>query len=109
MKSPTPTRQKKRKQHYVWQHYLRAWTTDGKLWCQLGERQFQASTESIAQGKDFYRLKEMSESDLMLVQRLISGMSSDAQEMAQGWIPLFTTFHTAKRKFKESGLSNDIG
>jgi hypothetical protein len=28
---------KKRRQHHVWQHYLKAWSTDGQLYCLMNE------------------------------------------------------------------------
>ena len=41
---------KKRKQHYVWEHYLQAWTIDDKIWCQMGDRRFNTSTENVCAG-----------------------------------------------------------
>jgi hypothetical protein len=95
---------KKRKQHYVWEHYLKAWAVDGQVWCRRGgERRFHTSTENIAHRRDFYRLKEMSERDVQVVETLISKMSEEARRAARGWLPHFQLFHEAKRRLEASG------
>jgi len=72
---------KKRKHHYVWEHYLKAWETGGKVWCARGEKIFPSSTENIAHSRDFYRLKELSDSDVDLVKRLIASMGGGCQKI----------------------------
>lgn len=49
--------EKKRKQHYVFQAYLRAWSTNGKIWCLRNKCDiFCTSSINIAQERDFYRI-----------------------------------------------------
>jgi hypothetical protein len=94
---------KKRKHHYVWEHYLKAWATDGHVWCQRGETRFPVSTENIAHRHDFYRLKEMSEYDFQIVELMISRMAEHVRPLARGWMPHFRVFHEAKRAYELSG------
>lgn len=38
----------KKRQHYVWQHYLNAWTNEKKqIWCKQRNKIFVTSTENI--------------------------------------------------------------
>ena len=97
---------KKRKQHYVWQHYLKAWAVDGSVWCQRGEARFRASTDKIANEAHFYRLKEMSALDLRFIEALIDRMGQHLREGARGWIPSFRVFHQIKRQYEASGQKN---
>lgn len=94
---------KKRKQHYVWEHHLRGWAVDGKVWCRRGDACFQASTENVAHRNDFYRLKELSISDIEFVERLISRMGEVAQESARSWIPYFVLFHQLRAASAANG------
>lgn len=54
---------KKRKQHYVFQAYLSAWTNDNKLWCLRDKHLFQSATINIAQERDFYRIKPLNDDE----------------------------------------------
>lgn len=62
---------KKRRQHHVWQHYLKPWTTDGQLHCLSAGHTFQANTLNVAVGRDFYRLPPLSELDIALIRMLV--------------------------------------
>ncbi|NVJ14231.1 DUF4238 domain-containing protein [Myxococcus sp. AM010] len=95
--------EKIRKQHYVWEHYLTGWAVGGKVWCQRGKNRFQTSTENIAQRRDFYRLREMSERDVLLVNQYIDQMAPHLQEMARGWIPVFTDLFEIRKLYRATG------
>jgi hypothetical protein len=97
---------KKRKHHYVWEYYLGAWAVDGQIWCRRGEKCFRVSTENVAHRRDFYRLKEMSDNDVVMVERLISRMGEHARESARGWVPYFRAFHLIRRDWEASGRIN---
>lgn len=98
--------EKKRKQHYVWKHYLAAWTVSDQVWCLRGGKQFVTNTENIAHRRDFYRLREMSEKDLALVMMLIEPMGDHLKELARGWIPAFTELFRIQKLYRESGQQN---
>lgn len=95
---------KKRRQHYVWRHYLEEWAPNGTLWCyRLGENVFSTSTQNVAHERDFYRLREMSEFDLLVVRELvINGLEPDVRKIAEGWIPPFTLFFKLKRQYQNT-------
>jgi hypothetical protein len=101
-----PPQVKKRKQHYVWKHYLKAWATKGRVWCHRAGKCFPASIEDVANRRDFYRLREMSAYDISIVQGLISRMAEHLQDLARGWIPHFSIFHEVKREYEATGQTN---
>lgn len=50
----------KHKQHYVFQAYLKAWTTKDQIWCCRNRRKcFLTNVLNIAQERDFYRIKDL--------------------------------------------------
>ncbi len=55
---------KKRKQHYVWKHYLSAWAENGMIWCCRNDKIFNSNLTGVGQERDFYQLKPLSEKDL---------------------------------------------
>jgi len=55
---------KKRKHHYVWKYYLKPWVSDDQVVCLRDHKVFKTSLENVANSRDFYRLKEMSEADI---------------------------------------------
>jgi hypothetical protein len=64
----------KKKQHYVWQRYLRSWAEKGKIYCyrQDDKKLFGTSTGSIANETFFHQIDRLSETDLVYVEKLIS-------------------------------------
>src|SRR6266851_4277718 len=96
--------QKKRKQHYVWEHYLSAWTVSGRVWCQIGTKRFATSTENVAHERDFYRLQDMSEVDLRVIeQAIVQPARPHVRELTRRWIPMFTSLFEIRRAYITSG------
>lgn len=62
---------KTRKQHYVPRTYLRGWTNENKIFCLRENVVFPVAIENIAQQRDYYRLKPITEEGLMLIQHFI--------------------------------------
>jgi len=89
------------------QHYLGAWATQGQLWCATRGKCFRTSTENVANERDFYRLKEMSERDLQIVEALVIAPATDPlRELARSWVPHFNVFHRIKRQWEAGGQSH---
>lgn len=62
---------KKRRQHHVWQHYLKPWSYDGKIYCLRGGVIFATNTVNVAVERDFYKLQKLTAGDVRLLQNLI--------------------------------------
>jgi hypothetical protein len=45
---------RKRRQHHVWQRYLKSWTVDDKIYCLKDSAIFATNTSKVAVDRDFY-------------------------------------------------------
>jgi hypothetical protein len=86
----------KRKQHHVWKYYLKAWSIDQKIWVSQNGKCFNTSLENIANERDFYELKELSDHEVSYIRTIIDGFHPLLQESANGWLETFTA--TFKKK-----------
>jgi hypothetical protein len=95
---------KKRRHHYVWQKYLRAWSVDDQIACLRNGRTFRSGTVDVAVRKDFYRLKEITPSDLEVIKlSCFDRCELGLRTVNQRWIPLFTMVFEVKRRYEASG------
>jgi hypothetical protein len=62
---------KKRRQHHVWQHYLKSWTVGDQLYCLRNGEIFETGTSSVAVDRDFYKLHTLTADDLALIKMLV--------------------------------------
>jgi hypothetical protein len=79
-------------QHYVWQHYLRAWGTPKKIWCmRLGDAEpFHTSPRNVGSERYFYQFQELTSEDLTYLEQVISKSSDlQLQDINRGWITHF--------------------
>jgi len=98
---------KKRRQHYVWQYYLRGWEVNGNLWCSREGKVFQVGTKNVAVERDFYRLKEMRPSDLQFVREVvINRFEPVLRAICEGWVPHFTELFAIKARYEQSGSTD---
>lgn len=75
--------EKKRKQHYVFQAYLDAWTENGKLWCMYDKKTFQTGTMNVAQERDFYRIKPLNEDEKRFYDIFLSTLHPDVKKQLE--------------------------
>ena len=61
----------KKHQHYVWQYYLKPWTTDNKINCLRKGKNFNTSLKNIAQERFFYRVEELGVNEIRFFKNLI--------------------------------------
>lgn len=58
-----------KKQHYVWEFYLKAWCFEGnKVWCNRNGNIFNTSTENIAQERRFYEITPLTNDEIGLIE-----------------------------------------
>jgi hypothetical protein len=63
---------KKERQHHVWQHYLKSWAVDEKIFCLRDGGMFSAGANVLAVERDFYRLSKTTPDDIKLLRWLIA-------------------------------------
>ncbi|WP_438277423.1 DUF4238 domain-containing protein [Nitrobacter sp.] len=61
----------KRRQHHVWRRYLESWCIDGRLYCFRDGEVFPNAPHNLAVESYFYRLDDLTESDLALYRKLL--------------------------------------
>lgn len=72
---------KTKKQHYVWQHYLRAWTIDNQIYCKRGDSVFRTSTENVAQERYFYEAKQLNDNEILFVRDFIARLHPSGHQL----------------------------
>ncbi|MCL2050091.1 MAG: DUF4238 domain-containing protein [Defluviitaleaceae bacterium] len=92
---------KKRRQHYVFQQYLRAWTVDGQIFCLRNGKIFPTNTVNVAQERDFYKLEELTEEGITLINSFISRMNPAYQNANKGWIEFFRLVFIVKQWYEQ--------
>lgn len=99
---------KKRKQHYVWQHYLEAWTNNGQLYCLRNKSIFPTNTLNVGQQRDFYRLQELTPNDITLIKLLYVNTSPlFLQPLHNQLLDGFNLAFELKRLYEESGKKDE--
>lgn len=68
-----------KKQHYVWESYLKAWASDNQIWSLREGRVFKSSTENVAQERYFYEANELSQAEIKLVERMLNSGSETSR------------------------------
>lgn len=88
-------------QHYVWQHYLRAWCAPKKIWCKRIDQSqpFDTSPRNVGAKRFFYEFHELTCDDLAYLEAVISKSNDEElQKLNRGWIESFQmTFNIRKR------------
>ena len=97
---------KKRRQHYVWRYYLEAWAVDDKIYCLRGNNVFNPNPINVANKRDFYRLKELTEGDMSFINKVIEGCPVPLKKLHQNLIDMFGQVFKISRYVNSSGKSN---
>jgi hypothetical protein len=98
---------KKRKQHYVWRHYLRAWSSDEKIFCLRNGEFFGSNLINIGNERDFYKLKELNEADIEFVKEFFIKQSTPFLEKVHlKTLEFFTLVHKKKNELEKTGKSS---
>jgi hypothetical protein len=74
---------KKRRQHHVWQHYLKAWASNGRVWVLNDGRISNTNPVNLAVERYFYKLSRLSVADIDLIKLLVSGPLPDLMKKAE--------------------------
>jgi hypothetical protein len=69
-----------KKQHYVWEFYLKAWSFEGnKVWCRRNDKIFNTSTENVAQERRFYEITPLTEDEIGFIEAAIQECPQENQ------------------------------
>lgn len=96
------------KQHYVWQAYLKPWTTDDKLFCLREGTVFQTNTKAIANRRYFYKSPELDLSDLKFIEELITSQAVPfLQRIHRSWLDTLIIPFRKIKVMEEKGCDQD--
>jgi len=93
-----------KKQHYVWQHYLRAWSIDNQLYCKRGNSIFLTSTENVAQERYFYEAVQLNETEILLVRNIIARMHPSAHELLNDTFDVYLEIGRGDDHLRRNGI-----
>lgn len=96
---------KKRRHHYVWRYYLKAWTVDEKIWCLRNGKIFQTNPINVGIIKDFYILNELSPKDIeFLMKAFIEKQTGKLKELNLEWINIFNKIFALRTQLESNNL-----
>jgi hypothetical protein len=99
---------KKKKQHYVWQHYLRPWTNDEQIHCyrSAAKHFLKTGTSSIANQTYFYQSHRLTPEELKYVELLINkAADEDLKELHRGTLRMFQQTFDLRDKLENFPMS----
>jgi hypothetical protein len=102
----------KKRQHYVWQHYINNWAnTKNQVFVVASSNQFYSNSENLAVERYFYNLEYFSESDVDFIKKLydINENGNELQKQNMKWIDSFSQIFRLKDSFDKSGISTEEG
>lgn len=97
----------KKRQHYVWRKYLRAWTTDESIWTyfiKLGKIE-RPGLMGVAQEKYFYKVSDFTEEEEIFLKNLIVSLSpsEDLKSFNLDFFSMFTITNRLKKQLSLAG------
>lgn len=100
---------KKKKQHYVWKKYLRAWATNEKIACLRDGVLFESNLEGVAQERYFYKLKELTSEDLNFIKVFaIDQARPHLQKLHKNFIEDYGLVFKLRKRVEKVGSSLEI-
>lgn len=97
----------KKKQHYVWRHYLSPWAKNDQVFCLSAGKVFLTNLMNVANENYFYKLKELSAKDIDLIKKLLIERTPKLlQDLNTNWIRIFSIMYDFKSLYEKSGRSD---
>jgi hypothetical protein len=98
----------KKIQHYVWRHYLRAWSIKDVIYCMRKNVVFKSSLMNIAHEKYFYKLQELTLIEKDLIRKLAINPSPQfLKPLHENFLRDFTIIFDARNHAKANNAYTD--
>ncbi len=99
---------KKRKHHYVWRKYLRAWSVEEMIWCLREKKIFKSNLTGVGQERDFYKLKILNLEEINFIKDFIKYLPPHLQKQHLDLLKGLTLPPIIASHFSEKSTSNEL-
>src|SRR5690348_3233680 len=99
-----PMTQLKKKQHYVWKEYLKAWSSGNKIFTYLkaSNKTIFSNLDGVAQERFHYSLQEYTIEEEMILEEAVKNFSHpDVKEMNLDFYAVLTAYSKLKRELSK--------
>lgn len=94
-----------KKQHYIWEYYLKAWAIDNKIWCKRNNSIFNTSTENVGQERYFYETKILNDDEIKLIQLLINKIDSSSNILKSNF-QMYLGISKGDKQLSQNGIES---
>lgn len=99
--------QKKKKQHFVWRKYLRAWSENESIYCLMDGSIFKPGLMGVGQERYFYKIKELTKAEIEFVKAIIEQDKRPfIRDLNYGWIDFFNQVFKIRDILSRQGISH---
>ncbi len=98
-------------QHYVWQHYLNAWTVDGTFCCyrQRDKKLFATQPKVVASESYFYEVQQLTDADNKFLEDVISQAADEhLRELNRNYVKLTQLPFVIRAQLKAANLPPEV-
>lgn len=100
------TKELKKRQHYVWKHYLKPWTVNGKVYCQRNGETFHTNPINIGQKRYFYKSEPLSDADLTFLISFLQNVEPTARQSLYKLLDLYNYTTNSSEYLKKCGIED---
>lgn len=100
----------KKRQHYVWRHYLKSWAIDEQIWALLKDKKklIRSNLMGVAQERYFYRLEVFNKEEEDFLYKLVVHMSHQSvKELNLDFFYLYTSHYKLNEQLKDSQIMGE--
>jgi hypothetical protein len=94
----------KKKQHYVWKYYLKAWSQNDQIFCKRSNNVFQSALENIGQSRFFYEAVSLNAIELELIKGFYKSAHPTAEQNLTGLLNLYIVSSESDEYSKKCGI-----
>ena len=98
-----------KKQHYIWEYYLKGWATDDQIWSKREDKIFPTSTENVAQQRYFYEIDPLSDAEIKLLIKMVMKGPAINQVVNRGSLNTYLSIANSGNKLAKFGLEQYHG
>lgn len=94
----------KKKQHYVWKHYLKPWSQKGQIWCNRNGKTFHTSLENIGQKRYFYKAEKLNDFEINIVKSVIRKRHHSSHTLGMKTLEMYQSTACGDDHLQKNGI-----